>query len=71
LHPPYGSEIPVTGGVEQAKGEPLMLKAHHRGRDGEAALALDRNQIRAHPPPLPRAFASPASRIAPPNSSNF
>jgi hypothetical protein len=46
-----------------------MLEAHHRRGDGDAALALDRHPIRAHPPP--RALASPASWIAPPNSSNF
>ena|SRR5580692_5054548 len=29
-----------------------MLKAHHRRGDRDAALALDRHPIRAHPPPL-------------------
>src|SRR5271155_2882507 len=29
-----------------------MLEAHHRGGDGDAALALDRHPIRAHAPPF-------------------
>ena len=29
-----------------------MLKAHHRRGDRDAAPALDRHPIRAHPPPL-------------------
>ena len=55
--------------VEQVKREPLMLEAHHRRGDQDAALTLDRHPIRAHPPPL--ALTSPASWIAPPNSSKF
>ncbi len=29
-----------------------MVETHHRRRDRDAALALDRHPIRAHPPPL-------------------
>ncbi len=46
------AEILVARCVEQVKGEPLMLEAHHRRGDRDAALALDRHPIRAHPPPL-------------------
>jgi hypothetical protein len=46
------AEILVAGRVEQVEGEPLMLEAHHRRRHRDAALALDRHPIRAHPPPL-------------------
>jgi hypothetical protein len=56
--------------VEQVEGEPLMLKAHHRRGDRDAALALDRHPVRAHPPPR-AASTSPANWIAPPNSSNI
>jgi hypothetical protein len=63
------AEILVARRVEQVEGDPLVLKAHHRRGDRDAALALDRYPIRAHPPPL--ALTSPASWIAPPNSSNF
>jgi predicted membrane-bound mannosyltransferase len=38
--------------VEQIEGEPLVLSAHHRRGNRDAALALDRHPIRAHPPPL-------------------
>ena len=65
------AEILVARRVEQVEGEPLMLEAHHRRGDGDAALALDRHPIRAHPPPSPRASTSPANRIAPPSGSNF
>jgi hypothetical protein len=30
---------------EAVEGEPLMLEAHHRRRDRDAALALDRHPI--------------------------
>jgi hypothetical protein len=63
------AEILVARRVEEVEGVPLMLEAHHRRRDRDAALALDRHPVRAHPPP--RAFTSPANWIAPPNSSNF
>ena len=63
------AEILVARRVEQVKGEPLCSKPHQRRGDRDAALALDRHPIRAHPPPL--ALTSPASWIAPPNSSNF
>jgi hypothetical protein len=48
----------VARGVEEVEGEPLVLEAHHRRGDRDAALALDRHPIRAHPPPLtpPRAL---------------
>jgi hypothetical protein len=46
------AEILVARRVEQVEGEPLMLKAHHRRGDRDAALALDRHPIRPHPPPL-------------------
>jgi hypothetical protein len=46
-----------------------MLEAHHHRGDGDAALALDRDPTERTPPP--RASTSPASWIAPPNSSNF
>ena len=65
------AQILVTRRVEQVEGEPLMLKAHHRRGDRDAALALDRHPVRAHPRRSPRALTSPASWIAPPNSSNF
>ena len=42
----------VARRVEQVEGEPRMLEAHHRRGDRDAALALDRHPIRAHPPPL-------------------
>jgi hypothetical protein len=42
----------VARRVEEVEGEPLMLKAHHRRGNRDAALALDRHPIRAHPPPL-------------------
>jgi hypothetical protein len=42
----------VARRVEQVEGEALMLEAHHRRGDRDAALALDRHPIRAHPPPL-------------------
>ena len=38
--------------IEQVQGKTLVLEAHHRGGDRNAALALDRRPIRAHPPPL-------------------
>src|SRR5260370_18673104 len=47
-----GAEILVAGGVERVEGERLMLEAHHRRGDRDAALALDRHPIRAYPPPL-------------------
>ena len=52
------AEILVARRVEQVEGEPRMLEAHHRRGDRDAALALDRHPIRAHPPPL--ASTSPA-----------
>jgi hypothetical protein len=42
----------VARSVEQVEGEALVLEAHHRRGDRDAALALDRHPIRAHPPPL-------------------
>jgi hypothetical protein len=42
----------VAPRVEEVEGEPLVLEAHHRRGDRDAALALDRHPIRAHPPPL-------------------
>jgi hypothetical protein len=42
----------VARRVEETEGEPLMLRARHRGRGRDAALALDRQPIRAHPPPF-------------------
>ena len=46
------AEILVARRFEQVEGESLMLEAHHRRGDRDAALALDRHPIRAHPPPL-------------------
>jgi hypothetical protein len=46
------AEILVAPRVEEVEGEPLVLEAHHRRGDRDAALALDRHPIRAHPPPL-------------------
>jgi hypothetical protein len=46
------AEILVARRVEQVEREPLVLEAHHRRRDRNAALALDRHRIRAHPLPL-------------------
>ena len=48
----YWAEILVARRVEHVEGEPFMLEAHHRRGDRDAALALDRHPIRAHPPPL-------------------
>jgi hypothetical protein len=53
------AEILVARRVEQVEGEPLMLEAHHRRGDRDAALALDHHPVRAHLPP--RALTSPAS----------
>src|SRR5215813_13785498 len=46
-----------------------MLEAHHRRVDRDAALAVDRHPIRAHP--LPCALTTSSNWIAPPNSSRF
>src|SRR6266851_8905503 len=46
------AEILVARRVQQVEGEPLVLEAHHRRGDRDAALALDRHPIGAHPPPL-------------------
>jgi hypothetical protein len=46
------AEILVARRVEQAEGEPFMLEARHRRGHRDAALALDRHPVRAHPPPL-------------------
>ena len=46
------AEIMVARRVEQVESEPLVLEAHHRRGDRDAALALDRHPVRAHPPPL-------------------
>jgi hypothetical protein len=40
------------GVSKRLKGEPLVLGAHHRRGDRDAALALDRHPIGAGPPPL-------------------
>jgi hypothetical protein len=62
----------VVWRVEQVEGEPIVLEAHHRQGDRDAALALDRHPIRAHPPPpLAVRLHFARSWIAPPNSSNF
>src|SRR6516164_9293448 len=63
------AEILVARSVQQIEGKAFMLEAHHCRRDRDTALALDRHPIRARPAPL--ALTSPASWIAPPNSSNF
>src|SRR4029077_353074 len=42
----------VAPRVEEVEGEPFVLEAHHRRGDRDAALALNRHPIRAHPPPL-------------------
>ena len=49
---PQWAEILVARRVEQVEGEPLVLEAHHRRGDRDAALTLDRHPIRAHPPSL-------------------
>jgi hypothetical protein len=41
------AEILVARRVEEVEGEPLMLEAHHRRADRDAARALDRPPIRA------------------------
>jgi hypothetical protein len=46
------SQILVARRVEQIEAESLVLEAHHRRGDGDAALALDRHPIRARPPPI-------------------
>src|SRR5690242_12510474 len=46
------AEILVARRVEQVEGEPLVLEAHHRRGNRDAALALDRHPDGAHPPPL-------------------
>jgi hypothetical protein len=46
------AEILMARRVEQVEDEPLVLEAHHRRGDRDAALALDRHPIRARPPPL-------------------
>jgi hypothetical protein len=46
------AEILVARRVQQVEGEPLMLEAHHRRGDRDAAFALDRHPVRAHPPPF-------------------
>jgi hypothetical protein len=69
------AEILVARRVEQVEGEPLVLEAHHRRGDRDAALALDRHPVRARPPPLtldlgtilPRAEGEP-TRIRPERS---
>jgi hypothetical protein len=66
----HGAEM-VAGRVEQVEGEPLMFEAHHRRGDRDAALALDRHPIRAHPPPLAARLHLTRQLDAPPNSSNF
>ena len=48
----HWAEILVARRVEQVEGEPLVLEAHRRRGDRDAALALDRHPIRAYPPPL-------------------
>src|ERR1700737_4489648 len=53
------AEILVARRVEEVEGEPLMLEAHHRRGNRDAALALDGHPIRAHPPPA-------APRLGPP-----
>jgi hypothetical protein len=63
------AEILVARRVEQVEGEPLVLEAHHRRGDRDAALALDQSERTRRR--SPRAFTSPASWSAPPNSSNF
>src|SRR5580693_8155394 len=63
------AEILVAPRVEEVEGEPLVLEAHRRRGDRDAALALDRHPIRAHPPPL--ALTSPASCIGPAKQQQF
>jgi hypothetical protein len=50
---------------------PAPMPRHHRGEDGDAALALDRRPIRAHPPLLAACLHFARHWITPPNSSNF
>jgi len=46
-----------------------VLKAHHRRGDRDAALALDRHTIRAHPPPLAPRLDRACQLDRPPNST--
>jgi hypothetical protein len=50
---------------------PAPMPPRHRGGAGDAALALDRHPIRAHPPLLAACLYFARHWIAPPNSSNF
>jgi hypothetical protein len=65
------AEILLARRVQEVEGEPLVLKAHHRRGDRDAALALDAIQSERARRRAPRALTSPASWIAPPTSSNF
>jgi hypothetical protein len=67
----HWAEILVTRRVEQVERYPHMLEAHHRRGHRDAALAIDRHQSGRARRRSPRAFTSPANRIAPPNSSSF
>src|SRR5205814_4305964 len=62
------AKILVTWGVEQVEHQPVMLERHDRRADRDATLALDRHPVQRARRRSPRAFTSPASWIAPPNS---
>ena len=64
-------EILVARCVQQVESEPLVLEAHHRRGDRDAALASTAIQSERARRRSPRALTSPASWIAPANSSNF
>jgi hypothetical protein len=44
-----GLKILVARRVQEVEGESLILEAHHRRGDRDAALALDRHPVRPHP----------------------
>ena len=48
-----------------------MLEAHHRRGDRDAALALDRHPIRAHPPPRAARLHFARQLDRPANSKSF
>ena len=62
------AEVLVTRRVEEVEGEPLVLEAHHRRGDRNAAQALDRHPTRAHPPPRAARLHLARQLDAPPNS---
>ncbi len=65
-------EVLVARRVEQVEDAVAVFERHHRGDDRDAALALDAHPVGARLAPVGLgACTSPASWIAPPNSSSF